>query len=147
MWSGLALSMAERKAVTKEMALRYRQGPEEAKGRMLDKLCALTGWHPDYARRALRSVAARPPLPRGHKRALRARTRRPPVYDAAVVAALGMVWALLDFPCGKRLAAAIGEVAERHGEMVLDAEVKAKLLAVSAAATDRRLPPTGAGPT
>lgn len=28
---------------------------------MLGELCALTGWHRDYARRALRQVAARRP--------------------------------------------------------------------------------------
>lgn len=39
-WSGLALSMAERKAITKEMALRYHRAPKQAKGRMLDELCA-----------------------------------------------------------------------------------------------------------
>lgn len=83
----------------------------------------LTGWHRDYARRALRAVVARPPLPRGQKRAVRARKPRPPVYDAAVVDALGVVWALRDFPCGKRLAAVMSEVVdamERHGEIVLD---------------------------
>jgi hypothetical protein len=60
--------MGERKAVTKEMALRYRRASKADKGVMLNQLCALTGWHRDYARRALRTVAGRPRTPRGQPR-------------------------------------------------------------------------------
>lgn len=50
----MALAMAERKAVTKELAVRYQKASESAKGQILDELRALTGWNRDYARRALR---------------------------------------------------------------------------------------------
>jgi hypothetical protein len=48
--------MAERKAVTKQMLARYRDGTKTVKGRVLDELCALTGWNRDHARKALRTA-------------------------------------------------------------------------------------------
>jgi hypothetical protein len=136
----VGLSMAERKAVSRQMASRYAKASKEQKGVMLDELCALTGWHRDYARRALRTVAARPVRRRGEKPP--GRKRRPPVYDEAVVNDLRTVWALMDFACGKRLAAIMSEILEaleRHGELRLEPPAKAKLLSMSAATMDRRL--------
>ena len=46
--------MAQRKAVTKQMARRYSKASKAEKGRMLDELCALTGWTRRHARRSLR---------------------------------------------------------------------------------------------
>ena len=117
----MGLSMAERKAVTRQMALRYRKASKEQKGLMLNELCALTGWNRDYARRALRSVAAR-----RRKRPARRASRRV-VYDESVMTPLRVIWALMDFACGKRLAAVMGEIVEalcRHGELELDADVE-----------------------
>jgi len=132
--------MAERKAVTRQMASRYAKASKQQKGVMLDELCALTGWHRDYARRALRVVAARPAGRRGERPP--GRRARPPVYDEAVIDDLRTLWVLMDFACGKRLVAIMGEVLEaleRHGELCLAPEAKAKLLSMSAATIDRRL--------
>jgi hypothetical protein len=52
----VGLSMAERKAVTKQMARRYMRASKGEKGRMLDELCELTGWTRRHARRALGKV-------------------------------------------------------------------------------------------
>jgi hypothetical protein len=49
----VGLSMAERRAVTKQMARRYAKAPKKEQGRMLDELCALTGWSRRHAIRAL----------------------------------------------------------------------------------------------
>ena len=66
----MGLSMAERRAVTKQMARRYARAAKRDKGRMLDELCVLTGWTRRHAVRALREAIhpaerpARPPRPR-----------------------------------------------------------------------------------
>ena len=46
--------MAERNAVTKTIATRYKRRTRPGKARILDELCATTGWHRDHARKALR---------------------------------------------------------------------------------------------
>ncbi len=131
----MGLSMAQRKAVTKEMAKRYGRASKSDKGRMLDELCALTGLSRRHARRALVD-AVRGIEPSG------ARRGRPPVYGEDVLRPLRKIWATLDAPTGKRLAPFLPEVIqamERHGELRIPPEVRAKLLNISAATIDRML--------
>ncbi len=131
----MGLSMAERKAVTKQMAGRYARASKVEKGRILDELCALTGWTRRHARRALGSAGS-PPAARA----------RPSVriYGPEVLEPLKVVWATLNGPAGKRLApfmAEVVEVLERSGELEVSGEVRAKLVRVSAATIDRLLAP------
>ena len=94
----MGLTMVQKRAVTKEMAKRYRKAPKKAKGGMLVELCALTGWSRDHARRALRE-AARPP-----ERAPKRMPIRTQTYGSDLIKPLRKIWATLDGPCGKRLA-------------------------------------------
>jgi len=48
--------MAERQAITKEMARRYARATKKQRGLMLDELCALTGYNRSYAARLAASV-------------------------------------------------------------------------------------------
>jgi hypothetical protein len=56
--------MAERRAVTKQIARRYQRGTKKEKGAMLDELCALTGWTRRHAGRALQAAL----VPASHRR-------------------------------------------------------------------------------
>jgi hypothetical protein len=73
----MGLTMAERKAVTKAIATRYQRVDKAGKAKILDELCATTGWHCDHARKAVRGVL-RPRV--GKQRPL-----RPPKYGPKVI--------------------------------------------------------------
>lgn len=133
----MGLTMSQRKAVTREMAERYRSASRRSRQYMLDELCALTGWHRDHARKALRLAGRAPRV---------SRPRRPPrvVYDESVLVPLRKIWAVLDAPAGKRLAPFLPEIVARLracGELDLDDATAAKLAGMSAATIDRRLAP------
>lgn len=130
------LTMAQRKAITRKLANRYAKASKPEKSAILDEVCELCDYSRDYARRALRGALA-PPVKRK-------RSARAPTYSNDVIAALRLVWAVLDGPAGKRLApvmAATVEALERHGEISLTEELRTQLCAMSAATIDRRLAP------
>jgi len=132
----VALSMAERQAITREMAKRYAKAPKKQRGLMLDELCALSGYNRSYAARLLRAKA------RGSPPVRRRRRGRRPTYDRQLLAPLTKVWAVLGGICGKRVAAAMAatiEALERHGELALTTDQRAQLLAMSARTIDRLL--------
>lgn len=125
--------MSERKAVTRAIATRYARASKIEKGVILDELCALTGWTRRHARRAISSGAQESPA---------LAKPRPVVYDSVVVDALRKVWIVLGGPCGKRLAPFLAEIVsvlERHDELSIDPEVRAKLITISPATIDRAL--------
>jgi hypothetical protein len=126
--------MRQRQAVTETIATRYGQAGRGEKGRILDELCATTGWHRNHARKAL-TVALTP-------RVVRVRAVRAPRYGPEVVAALRFCWAVLGAPTGKRLAPMMGElvpILRRFAELDVSEATAAGLVAMSAATIDRRL--------
>src|SRR5438105_2215179 len=114
---------------------RYQGVAKSDKGKILDEFVAVAGCHRKHAIRLLTAnglLAADTPVV----------ARR--IYDEAVREALTVLWEAADRICGKRLKAVLpGLVAalERHGHLDLDAEVRQRLLAVSAATIDRLLAP------
>ena len=131
----MGLTLAERRAVTEMTAIRYVVADRQAKSRILDELCANTGWHRNHARKALKA-ALQPKVvtPR--------RSPRPPVYGPDVIAALTVCWLVLGMPAGKRLAPMLAElvaVLRQFGELVIDDHTAALLVSMSAATIDRRL--------
>jgi hypothetical protein len=126
------------------MARKYRKGTRAEKSEVLVQLVALTGWHRDHARKALRQAVAR--LAETGNAAPPPRRPREPVliYGPVVIEALRVAWAVLDGPTGKRLAPILPELVaslRRHGELVIDDAVAEQLCSMSAATIDRRLAP------
>jgi hypothetical protein len=131
-WMGLTL--AERRAITETAATRYQLASKRGKGRILDELCANTGWHRNHARKALKA-ALEPKI-------VAPRSPRPVKYGPEVIEALTVCWEVLTMPAGKRLAPILGELVAvlRHfGELSIDEDTAELLASMSAATIDRRL--------
>ncbi|MDZ4178942.1 MAG: transposase family protein, partial [Coriobacteriia bacterium] len=132
----MPLSMAEKRAITREMRRRYRKATKAVKAVMLDELTALTGWTRSYASRALRREPRKHsgPETRGRKR----------IYTPEVMIPLRKVWASLDYACGKRVAAGMGDILDalvRADELSCEPRVVDMLRAMSASTIDRVLAP------
>jgi len=103
------------------------------KKKILDEVVKVTGFHRKHAIRALKRST------RPEAREPRQRAR---IYNEAVREALTIVWEASDRICGKRLRQVIAgliDAMERHGHLKLDAAVRERLLAMSAATMDRLL--------
>lgn len=144
----MGLTMRERKAVTGEVCRRYRKATKKDKGRILDEFVRTTGFNRCYARWLLRQhgrrVQVRPGVQVEGDGHLRAERIRPRIYGPEVLEPLKKLWTLLDYPAGKRLAAALPDVVPHLvalKELRLKKTVHQKLLAVSAATIDRLLKP------
>jgi len=144
----MRLTMTECKTVTKASSARYRRARKQEKSRMLDEFTQDTGYNRVYAARVLRGhgqrVEVRPGvIVEGSVRAKRPRTRDRQ-YGPDVVKALTKVWKVMDYVCGKRLAAVLPEVVARLvqcGELKVSRAVRDKLMGISASTIDRLLAP------
>jgi hypothetical protein len=126
------ISLAARREVTAAVAERYGSAGRREKGRILDELCATTGWHRKHAVRALRAKVQ----PAGEPKPRRRR------YGAVIRDGLVALWEASDRFCGKRLKPMIPVLLPalvRHGRLAPTPEERADLLSVSAATIDRML--------
>lgn len=144
----MGLTMRERQAVTRTVALRYRGATKKKKGMILNEFIELTGYTRCYARLVLRQASKdggssrtrSAPAQRGVS--VKRRRQRGKLYDERVVGPLTEIWYILDCLCGKRLAPALQEVIpvlERYQELKVEPEVRHKLLRISPATIDRLL--------
>ena len=128
--------MRTRREVGLAVAKRYQSAERSAKGRILDELCATTGWHRKHAVRALRQ---REPFTEEAVEARRERKRR---YGATIKDALTALWEASDRVCGKRLKVMIPTLLpalERNDRLKLGTADRDRVLAISAASIDRQL--------
>ena len=88
------ISMGARREITAAVVDRYRLAGRADKGRILDELCAVTGWHRKHAVRALAIRVAISPGGRPQRRS---------TYGATIRDALVALWEASDRICGKRL--------------------------------------------
>jgi hypothetical protein len=143
--------MRSRAEVTTRFARAYVKAGKADKGRILDQVVGVTGWSRDNARRRLTAAAKRPPGA-GRQVAVVARRPRAPKFSFDARKVLQRVWAASGGQCGKYLAASMAtqlDALERHGELVpgqdrYSPQVRAELLAMSAASIDRYLKPARA---
>ena len=144
----MRLTMAEKRVLIKSFAPRYRKKGKKVKGEVLTEFTQMTGYNRCYGAYLLRHQGKRVWLSPKRvavgdigKRVRRERARK---YDQKVVEALKMIWKILDYLCGKRLAAILPEmvpILQRHGELKVDASTRERLIQISAATIDRLLAP------
>jgi hypothetical protein len=130
------ISMGARREVVSAVTERYRSAKRAEKGRILDALCATTGWHRKHAVRALRQHETVEP---DGVKALRERRRR---YGATIKDAMTALWEASDRVCGKRLKVMIPVLLpalEQHGRLKLGLADRDCVLAISPATIDRLL--------
>lgn len=130
----MGLTLAQRRAITETIAIRYQAASKRGKGVILDELCANTGWHRNHARKALKAALT--------PSAITERRSRPVKYGPEVIAALTVCWTVLGMPAGKRLAPMLAElvaVLRRFRELVISDQTAELLVSMSAATIDRRL--------
>jgi hypothetical protein len=128
--------MGARREVLSAVVERYRSAKRAEKGRILDELCATTGWHRKHAVRALRQRKTVAP---GEFVAARERSRR---YGATTKDVLTALWEASDRVCGKRLKVMIATLLpalEQHGRLQPGKADRDCVLAISAATIDRLL--------
>ena len=127
------VSMATRDDLVTALSARYGASPRSERGRILDEFVAVTGVHRKHAMKLLRAGrASRGIGPRLGRR----------LYDTAMREALVVLWEASDRICGKRLRPMMPillEAMERHGHLCPASEIRAGLLAMSAATIDRSL--------
>jgi len=153
----MSLTMKEKQAVTRQLALEYKRATKKEKGEILDSVIQLTEYNRSYAARVLRQRAKYSIVGRGvvngvkvtlvedeRTKRRKKRRNRPRKYGKDVLVALQKVWVICDGICGKRLAPYLEEIVpvlERLGELTLDVETKRKLIGISPATIDRMLAP------
>jgi hypothetical protein len=127
------MTHAARAELANAIRSRYGAATGNAKRRILDEFIAASGYHEKSAIRVLN----------GARTAKERQTRkRPSLYDEASRAALIVLWEASDRVCGKRLKALVPillAAMERNGHLKLNGDIRAKILAMSAATIDRLL--------
>lgn len=138
-----SMSLKARRELISATTRRYQKASEKEKQIILDEFVAATGYHRKYAIQLLNN---RPPdRETGKKSPSKPRERK---YDENVQTALVCVWEAANRICSKRLVPFLPElvaVMERFGHLVLEEDVRERLLSISPSTVDRLLYKTRRG--
>ncbi|WP_369017616.1 transposase [Thermatribacter velox] len=145
----MELTMNTRREIIKKMAPEYQKATKKEKRKILDELVHLTGYTRTYASWLLSHHGRKVYLTGRNGKKYRVigsitkvKRNRKKIYDEEVLSSLKKIWLIFDCPCGKRLVPSLPwmiKKLEKHEELVLSQEVKAKLLSISPATVDRLL--------
>ena len=117
-----------------KMRERYgRMTGRQARSKLLDEFCEVTGHERKYATKLLGG--------KRRKRPAQTRRGRPATYGEAEKTVIKAIWKACEQPCGKRLKTALKDwlASYEKREGVLSGEVRRKVLAISPAQLDRLL--------
>lgn len=140
---GKKVSQQTRNELITALVARYDRSGREDKTRILDEFVRITGYHRKHAIRLLRGLQASESA-NVDLSSQPVRMGRDRVYDEAFVTTLVIFWEIADRISGKRLVPLLPllvSALERHGRLVLDDAMRAKVLQVSPATVDRLLQP------
>jgi hypothetical protein len=141
--------MQERRALTREVAVRYRKSNKAGKRRILDEFCQTSGYHRKYAITLLTHEDKQRHLRIGGKTVKarirhQSRTRReyPKIYDRAVQEVLIRLWEGFNYQCSKLLAPFLNrniDAIADHPDYPMNDEVREKLRKISISTVERLL--------
>jgi len=144
--------MKEKRALTQEIARRYRRTGKKEKRMILNEFTRTTGYNRKYAihllanwgKKRIQMIDGKPVQFVVGKLKKRKKGRGTVIYDEPVQKAIRRLWEFFDYMCGKRLAVLIRmnlTLLLQDPELSIDTSVKDKLLTISPATIDRILKP------
>jgi len=130
---GTRVGPQARREYLARMRERYQGAPRAAKGRLLDEVCEVTGYHRKAVIRLLRQVEVK---------RRRGRRGRPVRYSSEVVAALRAIWTAAGYPWSVRLKALLPLwLPWARKRLRLTPRIEQALQGISPRQIDRRLQP------
>lgn len=130
------LDMKTRKTIVEKQKAQYRKATKAKKSDILDGLCMTTGLSRSRLKHMLTQRRPATPYPKA------TRSGRNPKYGREVRLALEWIWPLMDYACGRRICAAMGDMLEaliRFDECPFEENIRALLMEISPSTTDRML--------
>jgi len=133
--------MKSRQEIIKRYSAKYKKSSKKEKGQILDSICLSTGLSRDRVKKLLSGRIEKTAAPVSVSNPIKKRGRKPK-YDNRTRVALRRLWALMDFACGRRLAAGMEDMLNallRFDEIEFDKQTLENLQKISPATIDRLL--------
>ena len=127
-------TMPTRKEIIARYEKQYMKSSKKQKGTILDNICMSTGLSRSRVKHLFSQKTMDSPKHAGRG--------RKPKYGPDVGQALEKIWAYMDFACGRRIVAGMGDMLDalvRFGEIDVDAATFRKLKEISSSTADRIL--------